>query len=341
MVVTSEKGSRDRIPNMKVSVCMITYNHAKFIAQAIESVMMQETDFDYELVIGEDCSTDRTRERCTEYQKKYTDRIRLLLRERNLGMMHNFAQTFYACAGQYVALLDGDDYWTLPHKLHRQAEFLDTHPDYAMCFTRTLIVFEGNSREPKYGPHLEYRKDTSTIEDLLRGDNFINTCSVMFRNHLFDHFPDWFFSLEAGDYPLNIMNAQHGKIGYIDEAMAAYRIHSKGVYQGSTPIEKLLRSVKIYKAINMHLNFKYQVIIGEILARTYQDICRYCVATNDMKGARAYGVKSIKSLPLRAYFSKSSVILFSLVFKAMVYVTFPRSLVILLRRIRQRLVVRL
>lgn len=108
---------------MKVSVLMITYNHEKFIAQAIDSILMQQVNFDYEIVIGEDCSTDGTRAIVIQYQKEYPDKIRLLLPEENLGMHKNFVQTFRACQGEYIALLEGDDYWTSPRKLQKQVDF--------------------------------------------------------------------------------------------------------------------------------------------------------------------------------------------------------------------------
>ena len=100
------------LPDVKVSVAMITYNHERFIAQAIESVLMQQTDFAVELVIGEDCSTDKTRAIVCAYGERYPERIRLLLPERNQGMIPNFVATMNACQGQYIALLEGDDYWT-------------------------------------------------------------------------------------------------------------------------------------------------------------------------------------------------------------------------------------
>src|SRR5687768_16687744 len=113
---------------MKVSVAMITYNHEAFVAQAIESVLMQKTDFDFELVIGEDCSTDKTREIVNGYKSKYGERIRVLLPAKNLGINRNLKQTLLACQGRYIALLEGDDYWTSSLKLQKQVNFLDTHP---------------------------------------------------------------------------------------------------------------------------------------------------------------------------------------------------------------------
>ena len=293
---------------MKVSVCMITYNQEKFIAQAIESVMMQQTNFRHELVIGEDCSTDKTREICIEYQEKYPDKIRLLLHEKNLGMMQNFFQTFQACQGQYVALLEGDDYWIAPHKLQKQTDFLDTHPDYATCFTRTLAFAEDNGRKPYYIPAPKYQKHTLTLEDLLRC-NSIATCSVMFRNQLSRSLPDWFFSLQMGDWPLHIMNAQHGKIGYIDELMAAYRLHGGSYYSSHSVVENLLGMVRFYDAINAHLNFKYHSLIKEMLAQTYMLLASEYLRRKDKVSARRYALGSVKTLPLSAYFSKTGVII--------------------------------
>lgn len=110
-----------------VSVWMITYNHEKFIAQAIDSVIMQKTNFDYEIVIGEDCSTDRTREIVLEYKAKHPDKFKLLLQEKNVGMMQNFIVTLKTCNGKYIALLEGDDYWTDPLKLQKQVDFLQAN----------------------------------------------------------------------------------------------------------------------------------------------------------------------------------------------------------------------
>src|SRR4051794_3890726 len=119
---------------MKVSVCMITYNHERFIEQAVASALTQATSFEYEIVIGEDCSTDRTRNILIELQRANPDKIRLLLPEHNLGAQRNFVQTLDMCRGQYIAYLEGDDYWTSSAKLQQQVDFLDQHADFAICF---------------------------------------------------------------------------------------------------------------------------------------------------------------------------------------------------------------
>src|SRR4051812_40259185 len=147
-----------------VSVHMITFNHERYIAQAIESVLAQNAPFPIELVIGEDASTDGTRAIVEEYCRRYPGTVRACLRERNLGFRRNFIDTLRACRGRYVALLEGDDYWLSPDKLARQAEVLDVNPDVALCSARARVVYEGGDREPWEYPI--WQRTRFTAEDL-------------------------------------------------------------------------------------------------------------------------------------------------------------------------------
>ncbi|MDZ8259587.1 glycosyltransferase [Nostoc sp. ChiQUE01b] len=244
---------------MKVSVLMVTYNHEDFIAQAIESVLMQKVYFEYELVIGEDCSTDNTRQIVIEYQRKYSDKIRLLLPEVNLGAHKNFLNTFKACQGQYLAILEGDDYWTSSEKLQKQVDFLDKNLDFAICFHNVLVFWQDNSHSPAIFLHNQPK--TSTIENLLI-NNFISTPSVMYRAGLVQNFPDWFYEQSMGDWTFHILNAQHGKIGYIDEVMSAYRIHPKGVWSNKSREWQLKETIRMLDTIKYNLSFQYQEIIN-------------------------------------------------------------------------------
>ena len=152
--------------NLKVSVCMVTYNHEKYIAQAIESVLMQKTNFDYELVIGEDCSTDKTKKIIIKYQKRYPKIIRIILNKKNLGAGLNFVQILEACKGEYIALLDGDDYWTDPVKLQKQVDFLDNNPYYSISSHNVYVIQEGSKDKPVEWLGKKHR-ETSTLEDIL------------------------------------------------------------------------------------------------------------------------------------------------------------------------------
>src|ERR1700722_19282110 len=126
--------------NMKLSVCIFTFNHEHFIGQAIEGALGQKTNFDFEIVVGEDCSTDSTRTIVMHYQECYPGKIRALLNPGNLGMMANNSRTIMECKGEYIALLDGDDYWTYENKLQAQVDFLENNSDYVLCFHNAGVL---------------------------------------------------------------------------------------------------------------------------------------------------------------------------------------------------------
>jgi glycosyltransferase involved in cell wall biosynthesis len=211
----------------KVSICMISYNHGKFIAQAIESILAQEVDFSIELVIGDDCSKDDTGRICEDFARR-DPRVRLLPRERNLGVMPNFARTLAACVGEYVAVCEGDDYWMDPRKLAKQAAFLDTRPDHAGAAHQSdVLVDEKFSRKFKLDvPH------TLDTMDLLAGRQF-HTASVIFRRPAVDLFCRAPLVLSC-DRLLNFCISFLGKIHYSEEAMCAYRLHGGGMSSNVT-----------------------------------------------------------------------------------------------------------
>ncbi|MBN2147358.1 MAG: glycosyltransferase [Anaerolineales bacterium] len=250
----------------KVSVMTTTYNHERYIAQAVESVVNQKTNFLIEMVVGEDCSTDQTRPILLALQEKHPFIIRPLLRESNWGRRRNFIDTLFTCEGQYIAILEGDDYWTDPEKLQRQAEFLDSHPNCAICFHPILKVPEDKTCPPWiFRPHPA--KEIYTLEDLIR-TNFIATCSVMFRSRLFTEFPPWYYDLPSGDWPLHILNAHHGDIGMIDRIMAAYRIHSGGVWSPHQATQRIADRITMLEVMRPWLAKPLKRSATRSLART-------------------------------------------------------------------------
>ncbi|MBK8553002.1 MAG: glycosyltransferase [Ignavibacteria bacterium] len=253
---------------MKVSVWMSAYNHEKYLAQCLDSVLRQRTNFDFDIILGEDCSKDRTREVALEYQKKYPEKIKLFLPEKNIGMMEMDLATWGLCKGEYLALLNGDDYWTDENKLQTQSDFLDNNPDTVICFHKAKVEDEtnGSSFETVY---LE-PNDTMPIESLLLGYNPIMTPTVMIRNLW--KIPDWYRELPYGDMPLYLMLAQKGKIKYIDRLMSVYRVHSSGQWQGESVYNNLLKDLKFYKVMNEKLDYKYDDLIKIIFAQRYFDL---------------------------------------------------------------------
>lgn len=257
---------------VRASVVLITYNHEPYVAQAIESVLSQRTTFDFELLISEDYSTDRTREIVQSFAERHPDRIRLLLSPRNLNDNTVVSRGVTAARGDYVALLDGDDYWTSPEKLEKQVRLLDERPDCAICFHNVQVVYE-DSDEPDHPFHIgdattrlsaPVPKPTSQLDDLVKG-NFIQTCSVMLRAAALGGIPDWYAGLPVGDWPLYVLYAQHGDIAYIDDTMAAYRVHAGGWWSAGLSHYRKLEEVhgllEIYDLLDRHLDGRYH---GEI-----------------------------------------------------------------------------
>jgi glycosyltransferase involved in cell wall biosynthesis len=240
---------------MKVSVLMITYNHEKFIAQAIESILMQVVDFDYEIVIGEDCSTDQTREIVCAYQNIYPEIIKLFLPSQNIGVNRNFEQVLKRCKGEYVALLEGDDYWSENHKLQRQVNFLDQHPDCMICCHDVQVIYEYRN-SPSHLYCTWKQSEFSELQDLLKR-NFIATPSALFRNNLFDQWPDWFYDVKLVDWVLHILNAQFGKIGYINQNMAVYRVHANGIWSSAKDETNIEAVIQVLEKVDNLLHYKY------------------------------------------------------------------------------------
>ncbi|HXP69060.1 MAG TPA: glycosyltransferase [Candidatus Dormibacteraeota bacterium] len=251
---------------MKLSVAMITYNHERFIRQAIESVLAQKVNFDFEIVIGEDCSTDSTRAIVAELQQQYPELIVALMRPHNLGAMRNLQETLAACKGQYIAFLEGDDYWTAQHKLQKQVDFLDARPDCAISCHRTQFTDEMNSGHSSVFPSLP--AGTYSIDDLLRG-NFIMTCSAVCRWRSMGRLPDWFLGLKLADWPMFALLARAGTIELMDDVMAAYRVHSGGVWSGRPDKDRLQEAIRMLRILERDLGPTHADAIRKTIAEYY------------------------------------------------------------------------
>lgn len=208
----------------KLSICCITYNHEHFISQAIESFLMQETDFDFEIVVGEDCSKDTTRNILKQYQEKYPDKIRLLLHDKNIGMIPNFYQTLNACRGEYIAICEGDDYWTDKDKLQIQVDWMDRHKDFTFCLHRVARRKNGHFQD--YFPEI-YEDTVFTMEELIRNWN-IAIGSMVLRTALLPG-KELMLSAQVGDQSLCYGMASKGKFFFMGRCMGDYRYHSGGI----------------------------------------------------------------------------------------------------------------
>ena len=221
--------------NLLVSVCMITYNHAKYIRTAIDSILLQESDFKIELVIGEDYSKDNTRAICREYTDKYPDVIRLLSSERNIGMIANFSRTLRECRGKYIAVCEGDDYWTDRNKLKKQVGFLEANPDYGLCYGDITVIDENNDLL-SYDPSWKKLYKSGYIFCNLFIQNFVPTLTTVFRKNLMDSALqnlDTSQGLKVFDYWFWLHISMFSKFKFINEKLAAYRDHIHGITESS------------------------------------------------------------------------------------------------------------
>jgi glycosyltransferase involved in cell wall biosynthesis len=247
-----------------VTVFLTTYNHERFLAEALESVLAQSTDFDVAVVVLEDCSTDGTRGILEEYRSQHPHRIRLVLNPRNLCSNATLARELAACASPYAALLDGDDYWTSPLKLQKQVAFLEDHPTFAICYHPVTILHEDGSRLPWTWRHGD-QKPVSTLGDLLLG-NFIPGCAPMIRRHLVDRLPPWYDDSESGDWALYIVYAHHGDIGYIPDDMGVYRVHAGGIWAGRDAAEQLRHLIRFFRDLEGHLDDRWRPTLHQKIA---------------------------------------------------------------------------
>lgn len=212
-------------------VLMLAYNVAAYIAEAIESVLAQETDFPVVLVIGEDCSTDNTQAICQEYAKKHPERILFLPGDQNLGIAGNAARALPHCTGKYLAICDGDDSWTDPHKLRKQVAFLEANPDYGLSYSDVHIISETGA--PVHGDeHEQLRPYYASGEVFLKllGGNFINNSTTVVRRDLLrDHVIDTDRQYYIHDYLMWLHVSLRAKVHFLPEPTTAYRKHSGGV----------------------------------------------------------------------------------------------------------------
>ena len=233
-----------------VSVVMITYNHEKYIKKAIESVLMQETDFDFELIISNDCSSDGTHKVIEKIINNHpkSDKINYTNHPENIGMMPNFQYALENASGKYVAICDGDDYWTDSKKLQKQADFLENNPDYAICH-HNVIELRGLKKRKRNHKLKENR--TTDLAYLAKG-NYIHSSTIFLRNKI-DKFPDYFKSASNGDYFILMLMARYGKIKYFMDIMSIYRIHKKANW--SSQKKRIQRENHIHFLENIKENF--------------------------------------------------------------------------------------
>ncbi len=258
-----------------VSVCMATYNHQKYIAEAIESVLMQETSFDFELLIGEDESSDETRKICKKYAEENPDKIRLFLRDRSRSHLYdengktiqifNIRWLRLSARGEFYAVCEGDDYWCDKKKLEKQILAIREYPDCAMCFHPAKVK---NMKTPELNAITAKHKDTpclfSVEEVILGGGPFCPTASLLFRKEAFETFDRLTadFLLPVGDVYTQICGALNGGALFLPDIMSVYRSGVEGSWtlrnsEYTIFVKHKLDLIKTNREIDSRLNKRY------------------------------------------------------------------------------------
>jgi dTDP-4-amino-4,6-dideoxygalactose transaminase/glycosyltransferase involved in cell wall biosynthesis len=276
----------------KVSVLVVTYNHERFIERAVRGALSQQADFEYEIIIGEDCSTDGTRAVLARLNAEFPGRLRLLLGERNFGPQRNFQGAYMECRGDYIALLDGDDYWTDPDKLRKQVAVLDADPSCTLCYHPTRYV-SADEEPTGYIHPPETTPVQPTINDLFRS-NLINPCSAMLRRAAVPELPDWMLSVAPGDWPLFLLAADAGRLLRMDEVMAAYRIHAGGTWSQLSVAARLERTFDMLAAVDRHFHGKYADQVETNRIGTIRWLCDQIDHARQQTGAAQQELASIQ-----------------------------------------------
>jgi glycosyltransferase involved in cell wall biosynthesis len=289
---------------MKATVLLVTYNHAPYIAQALDSVLGQVTDFPFEVIISDDCSSDGTRGIIEQYAERYPGRIRLLLSERNRNDNEVTARGIRAAAGEFIAFLDGDDWWTVPHKLQAQVRFLESHPGCAMCYHPVQRVYQDGSRlaHPSLPPGA---RSLATLEDVLVRYH-VNSCSIAFRRAALPELPDWYYAADLADWALAVLLSSRGAVGYLDEVMAAYRIHGGGVWSGVTQVQRIETRLRFFDRLGSELSRKHAAAIQGGRAQAYLDLALAWESQGRARRAAASVVRSLRASPGNRFVSRTA-----------------------------------
>lgn len=268
-------GRIEKLERILVSIHCTTYNHEDYIADAIESFLMQQTNFKYELLIHDDASTDRTAEIIKEYEQKYPDLIKPIYQVENqlskgVSVTH---LNFKRAKGKYIAICEGDDYWTDPKKLQKQIDYMESHPECSLCVHAGHVVSAGDKRK-KWNNRPNKGDKSFTIEEVIAGggDLFL-TNSMVFQTEFSQLRPTYLEKAPVGDYPLTINLSLQGKVHYLDEFMSAYRtgVTNSWTARNFSSIENRSKHFDeialMLDELNEYTNYQYGDVITETKCR--------------------------------------------------------------------------
>jgi glycosyltransferase involved in cell wall biosynthesis len=274
------------LAKIKVSICCITYNHEEYIADAIDGFLKQKVNFPIEILIHDDASTDKTPQIIESYRKKYPEIIKPIYQSVNqYSQRVKPGPTFLwpRAAGNYIALCEGDDYWTHSDKLQKQVDYMDENINCSVCFHASEIITADKILTNKLVKPYKQSQNVCTEDFILGGGGFFPTASLILRKHLIEDLPDFYFKSSVGDYPLILILSSMGKAYYLDEIMSVYRYGIPGSWTGMNltngNVEGKIKNCKsdifILDEFNKYTNYIYNNTICKAILERKISICNF------------------------------------------------------------------
>jgi glycosyltransferase involved in cell wall biosynthesis len=249
--------TNERVGPPLVSICCATYNHEKYLVQAMESFLMQKVGFPIEIVIGEDCSTDRTPQIVNDYAERFPQLVRVITSDANVGVSLNAFRTRAAARGKYIALCEGDDYWTDPHKLQKQVDFLERNPEFAVSSHWVQDVDGSGNLLDRQVFTGENCPEVFGVDDAIKGTP-THMNSWVFRTSTLRAIPqqkmDLVLRLPAHDEPLILLLLAQGKGSCLPETMGVWRLHSGGYWSPRSKLNTQFAMLLYYYSLPVLLN---------------------------------------------------------------------------------------
>jgi len=256
-----------------VSISCVTYNHEEYIEKCLASLVMQETTFKYEILVHDDCSTDKTQEVVRKFEKKHPELIKPIYQTENQwskGLSVTFTYQYPRAKGKYIAICEGDDYWIDPLKLQKQVDFMESHPDFIMCGTNGLTLYDDRSFPPRYFNNcLQSREFVAS--DII-GKWAFPTASFLIRKELIDKVSEFQISTIHGDLKMILMSLLCGRIFYFSDLMVVYRKNYKESSASSMVDKRIdaglnsaIQKKMLYCAYNNFSNGIYSSYIDDYL----------------------------------------------------------------------------
>ena len=246
-----------------VDVILISYNQQQYIRQAIESILMQKFDGEVEVIVADDCSTDQTLSIIREYESKSPFKFVFLEGSHNLGFHENYHRAFKACEGDYIAILEGDDWWHSDRHLQQHADFLEKHKRFSMSFNRISHYYEKNDclELSRWGFPKDYF--AISLKNQIQGNQIGNLSSCVFRTKYIQALPEKFFATDFADWELGMCMAEQGSIAYLKESTSTYRIAGKGEWTKLDKGKQRDSVLKTFESMDAYFSLKYHRLFEE------------------------------------------------------------------------------